>query len=74
MKRKLETIVICQFSNGECCTGDDCPMIKKCFSDFKNDTLCCSNCGSDKVYLLSDSHNYYCPECQSLLDLHWLGG
>ncbi len=63
MKRKMETIVMCQFSDGECCTGDDCPMIKRCFPDYKK---ICSNCGSDKVYLLSDSYNYYCPECNKL--------
>ena len=26
----------------------------------------CFKCGSSKVYLLSDSHNYYCPECGTL--------
>jgi Zn finger protein HypA/HybF involved in hydrogenase expression len=26
----------------------------------------CKKCGSTKVYLLTDSHNYYCPECGTL--------
>lgn len=26
----------------------------------------CKKCGARKVYLLSDSHNYYCSECGTL--------